>query len=190
MVILGLLCLPAWRVGGTDMHKWAMIEVIPLSSLFEILCDKVLLHRWQAKVSFMEFCQTPLRNLLILTFCDQIWWSNSFTCTLCVFINNILRYFWDISRHLSCYHVLLSLLSLHSPPVLPAPPRASSPPADSSHVAGRTPTVCEALWDVGGLCFPGNRGRPRAADGQAEESAAAGAQSQGDWRWLMTPTMM
>lgn len=81
---------------------------------------------------------------------------------------------------MTCQNVLLSHSSLRSPPLLPAPPHPSPPPADSSDVAGRTAAKREALWDVGGLCFPGNRGCPAAADGQAEESAAAGAQSQGE----------
>lgn len=73
-----------------------------------------------------------------------------------------------------------SLPSLRSsPPLLPAPPRPSSPPADCGDVAGRSPEKREALWDAGGLCLPANRGRPTAADRQAEESAAAGAESQG-----------
>lgn len=81
---------------------------------------------------------------------------------------------------MTCQNVLLSHSSLRSPTLLPAPPHPSPPPADSSDVAGRTAAKREALWDVGGLCFPGNRGCPAAADGQAEESAAAGAQSQGE----------
>lgn len=72
------------------------------------------------------------------------------------------------------------LPSLASPPLLPAPPPPSSPPDDSGHVAGRSAAEREALWDAGGLCFPGNGGCPTAADGQTEEPAAAGSESQGD----------
>lgn len=75
---------------------------------------------------------------------------------------------------------LLCPSSLRSPPLLPAPPHPSPPPADGSDVAGRAAAQPEALRDVGGLCNPGDRCRPAAADGQAEESAVAGAQSQGE----------
>lgn len=47
-------------------------------------------------------------------------------------------------------------------------------------MAGRPAAEREALWDTGGLCFPGNGGGPTAADGAAEESAAAGAEGQGE----------
>lgn len=79
----------------------------------------------------------------------------------------------------TCLYVL-SLPSLTpSPPVLPAPPRPSSPAADGGDVAGCSAAEREALWDAGGLCLPGNRGGPTAADRQAEESAAAGSEGQG-----------
>lgn len=48
-------------------------------------------------------------------------------------------------------------------------------------MAGRAPAKREALWDAGGLCFPGDRGHPASADGQAEESAAAGAEGQSEF---------
>lgn len=70
--------------------------------------------------------------------------------------------------------------SLRPPPLHPAPTHPSSPPADGCDVAGCTAAKREALRDVGGLCFPGDRGCPAAADGQAEESAAAGTESQGE----------
>ena len=81
---------------------------------------------------------------------------------------------------ISVLHVLLLFLhSCPAPPLLPAAPRPSSPPADGGHVAGGTAAQRQALWDAGGLCYPGDGGGPTAADGQTEESAAAGAEGEG-----------
>lgn len=78
------------------------------------------------------------------------------------------------------------LLVSNMTPLLPslrsAPPPPSSPPVDGGGVAGDPAAEREALWDAGGVCYPGDRGRPTAADRKAERCSSAGSEGQGG-RW-------
>lgn len=65
-------------------------------------------------------------------------------------------------------------------PVVAQAARSTCEGDDGCDVEGSSSEENPSLWDGGGVCFLGNRSRPRHLDRQADETAHSGLKSKGE----------